>query len=455
MKIKFYLLGLLMLMAGYSRAQVQNALDFDNVDDYVNVPAASALINGLTHMSLTCWVYPTNSVITFPDYDGFCGFRNNTDADFYMIQHANTSVEARFRNSGGTNYDVVISTLQINAWNHFAFVYGDGAVTLYQNGVSVGSTPASGSISNQAVDLLMGSLPYSGVNFYLKGKLDEVSLWSKTLTSQEVHCIYLSGINANDPSLLLYYNFNEGQAGLNNAGLNTLTPSAGTLSGTLNNFMLFTNNSNWVQGVNIGTTSTATICSGQSYMFGGQALTNAGTYTHSFPTSSGCDSTVILTLTVNSFNLNVTQVGVTLSATQAGGTYQWLNCDNGNAPITGATGQSYTATANGHYAAKITFDGCTDTTACKAITTVGFEENNFESMLQVYPVPFTDKIHVNLGNTYKQITVSISDLNGRIIFHNELESAQKIECNLPETAAGMYFLAIQAGDKHFYTKIVK
>ena len=47
-------------------------------------------------------------------------------------------------------------------------------------------------------------------------------------------------------------------------------------------------------------TSIATeICDGDSYNFFGQALTTAGTYTHTLQTVSGCDSIVTLTLTVN------------------------------------------------------------------------------------------------------------------------------------------------------------
>ncbi len=43
---------------------------------------------------------------------------------------------------------------------------------------------------------------------------------------------------------------------------------------------------------------TADICSGQSYAFGSQTLTNAGSYTGTFTNSVGCDSTVSLQLSV-------------------------------------------------------------------------------------------------------------------------------------------------------------
>ena len=44
---------------------------------------------------------------------------------------------------------------------------------------------------------------------------------------------------------------------------------------------------------------TAEICEGSSYSFFGQTLTTAGTYTHTLQTIHGCDSVIVLTLTVN------------------------------------------------------------------------------------------------------------------------------------------------------------
>ncbi len=47
------------------------------------------------------------------------------------------------------------------------------------------------------------------------------------------------------------------------------------------------------------TNASATICQGNSYILGSQTLTTAGTYSHVFQSVGGCDSTVTLQLTVN------------------------------------------------------------------------------------------------------------------------------------------------------------
>jgi len=46
-------------------------------------------------------------------------------------------------------------------------------------------------------------------------------------------------------------------------------------------------------------TDAVAICTGDTYVFGTQSLTTAGTYTETFESQAGCDSTVTLTLTVN------------------------------------------------------------------------------------------------------------------------------------------------------------
>jgi hypothetical protein len=53
-------------------------------------------------------------------------------------------------------------------------------------------------------------------------------------------------------------------------------------------------------------TDEASICEGESYDFGGTAYTEPGEYTHTFNSVNGCDSTITLTLTVNpTFNSEV------------------------------------------------------------------------------------------------------------------------------------------------------
>ncbi len=423
-------------------AQTQNALNFDNIDDNVNAPFASALITGSTQISLSMWVKPMNSNISFPDYDGFAGFRNNTDADFYIVQHGNGMVEARFRNSAGVAHDVVFNGLIINEWQHFAFVYNESMVRLYHNGVMVGSTPASGTITNTDLSLMIGSMVYSTVNYYLYGELDEIGLWNRAINQSEINCLYSGGLNPNSPNLVLAYNFNQGTAGANNTGINSLTPIAGAINGSLNGFGLNGATSNWVNGVNAGATINATICSGQSYQFGTQTLTQPGTYSATFASSTGCDSTVFLNLTVTPLNTSLAVTGITIYAMLSGATYQWVNCNTGFSWVSGAINQSFTATANGSYAVILTDGSCTDTSVCIPITTVGVDGIHPAEMLNVFPNPVNDQLVIEVGKTVGSLHICIRDLSGRIIRENQFMNTDQCNLETSQLSQGTYFVEI-------------
>ncbi|GEM_PF-3582190 len=66
------------------------------------------------------------------------------------------------------------------------------------------------------------------------------------------------------------------------------------------------------------TSAAAGICPGNSYLFGGQNLTTAGTYNHTYQNVLGCDSNVTLVLSINPIHQETATVGFCL-----GGTYQF------------------------------------------------------------------------------------------------------------------------------------
>src|SRR5690606_30067270 len=51
-----------------------------------------------------------------------------------------------------------------------------------------------------------------------------------------------------------------------------------------------------------------------------------------------------------------------------GTTYQWIDCDNEDAPIDEATTQIFTPTATGNYAVIITKGGCSAQSECTSVT---------------------------------------------------------------------------------------
>ena len=81
-----------------AKSQIRNALSFDGIDDKVVVNNGSSLIANSTNMSMSVWVKSDSSNFPFPDFNGLAGFRNDNNADFYLIQIYAGQVEGRFSN---------------------------------------------------------------------------------------------------------------------------------------------------------------------------------------------------------------------------------------------------------------------------------------------------------------------------------------------------------------------
>ena len=187
-------------------------LEFNSISlSYVDMPNASVLIANKTTFSISGWVYPQ----TDNSHSGLFGFRNNTDADFYLLQMTNTNnVEARFRNNAGLNFDIVATNLlDFGQWQHLAFTYDGSYIRLYKDGNLVDSTAANGTITQLNQSFKLGALDYLGTLFHMMGNLDEIRLWDVALSANEINnwmCVGVDSTHPNYTNLMGYWNLNEG-----------------------------------------------------------------------------------------------------------------------------------------------------------------------------------------------------------------------------------------------------
>jgi hypothetical protein len=203
---------------------------------------------------------------------------------------------------------------------------------------------------------------------------------------------------------------------------------------------------------------------GQYYtetMGGGDLLTEGSAITSSqtvfvYAVNGVCSDESSFDVTINSFPvINLNQNGVTLTAAQSGAQYQWLDCENGFAEITGAVNQSYTASANGEYAVEINLNGCIDTTLCLAINNVGVLENTFNEDLTLYPNPTNGQLTIDLGQVEESLTVSVANIYGQIMDKQVFGTTNNVSLEL-NIAAGIYFVRIENGTNQYAViKVVK
>ena len=166
------------LIIQVSFSQTNQYIHFDGENDYVTVEEASQFIANDNSISMTGWFNP--DVLTYgAGMMGFRGLGTGTGV-FYILQLGNGKLECRLGTTTGT-YDVpnVAGTLTANQWQHVAFVYNGSTVEAFINGVSVGSTAASGTITAIDKPFGIGKSLAANYNFVYPGKADEITVWSK------------------------------------------------------------------------------------------------------------------------------------------------------------------------------------------------------------------------------------------------------------------------------------
>ena len=196
--------------------------------------------------------------------------------------------------------------------------------------------------------------------------------------------------------------------------------------------------------VNSPSTSFETTTSCNSYVWAADGMTynTTGQYQTVLTNAGGCDSTLTLTLTIESPDVSSSFVDeLTMTADLAGATYAWVDCNDNYNIIAGEVGQTYTATANGDYAVIVTENGCSDTSACMNVNSVGIIESNFTTDLNVYPNPTGGDVTIDLGADYSNVEVRVTNALGQIIDLKKIGSASIVEMAL-DGARGTYILEI-------------
>ncbi len=210
--------------------------------------------------------------------------------------------------------------------------------------------------------------------------------------------------------------------------------------------------------INKSTTGTdvKTACNSYKWIDGKiyMANNNTATFTLVGGNKAGCDSIITLNLTINTVsNILVTKTGATLTASLAGASYQWLDCDKSYSIIAGKNSQSFTPAATGNYAVKITQNSCSDTSICYNVK-LGKIENTFEQAVLIYPNPTNGIITIDLGYNFQNTEITLRDIMGRLIGQYNHINKQTFEIDVPGPS-GIYFLNVQAGDKMAVLRLTK
>ncbi|WMI70224.1 LamG-like jellyroll fold domain-containing protein [Mangrovimonas sp. YM274] len=387
-------------------ANAQTGLHFDGVDDYVQ--GTTIPVSGNGARTIEAWIRTTKdsngnqSVIC--DWGHSSTWTTGNRFTFNILWSNTLRLEVA---GGGINGNTAVND---GLWHHVAVTFNNSAtykVKLYVDGVldaegNMGNNPTVNTATNTKLRL---GMRVDGVNLF-EGDMDEVRVWDYALTEAELQSRMNVELCGDEAGLVAYFPLTEGTPGVDNTGITTTSDMSPTNdTGTLNNFALTGDTSNWVEGHGL-----------------------------------------------------VSLSETTLTAAQTGATYQWVDCDNDNAVLDGATAQTFTPEASGNYAVEITVDGCVTTSGCMAVEveSLGVEDTLFANNLKVYPNPTSGNVKVILNGVYETVDAQLVSITGKVVAQYQFSNTNEFAIDLNNINSGLYFLNLKADQLDAATvKVVK
>lgn len=375
----------------------ESCYEFDGEDDFIQV-LHTADLNFDAHTgtySINFWFRSGNPVKTAftayaiqKDSSGSMGYPFHFDV---MENDGLASPQFRIRGNTTTTTNALAPVWFDGDWHMATMIVTDESFLIYMDGLIsntlTNSLPPSGA---NLADITFGAGTDGIVPYW--GGLDDIRMYADALTDCEVWALFTE----NDP------NFNQFDS--------------------------------------------VEVCMGSSYTFGDgvvyDAVISDTSHFYSIPSSFGCDSiikTIYLSPTLPYATIEMSP-GL-LTAMPFGESYQWIDCDDGFAPVSGATEQTFAAPAGGNYAVSIDFGDCNATSDCISTATIGREESSLS--FEVYPNPSKELLlfHTELS----RFDLFIHDPSGQqVLSLSDVRNDQAV--NISHLSKGMYFLTATSGD---------
>ena len=157
-------------------------LQFDGVDDYVDLGNPSNLDFNLQPFSVGLWAYPLKNENTY----AIAKFGGATATRSWGLQFRNDNQNVRiFKRTAGTGVDFAVydfGSSYSNRWIYLVFTTDGTTLKLYVDGSEVTlANDDSGDIISGTADLVIGAR--SDPTLYFNGSIDEVKIYSRALTS--------------------------------------------------------------------------------------------------------------------------------------------------------------------------------------------------------------------------------------------------------------------------------
>lgn len=383
-----------------------NSVKFDgDQSQYVQFANSASFDINDTVVSISVWTKLTYLPVEMPV--GY-GPLFDSQGDEYVIYADRGNKELRFKvstYSGAERPGIPNADLITGQWINIVAVYDGSNAKIYLNGVLKDSHSITGTVKAGTVPMLARNSA-TGTS-YFTGSIDNVEVFKAALSDAEIVDMYEN------------YRVEAFECNSND---------------------LFED---------------VSICNGETHIFP-DSTTGSETMVHVsyLKNHYGCDSIITTNLTVTTIDVSVSQSDSVVTANTSGAAYQWLDCDNDYAVISGDTNQSYTATVTGNYAVEITLNECVDTSECIYVLVTGINRPE-SSVLTVYPNPNNGQFIIDLSSLSNQdARFEIINSMGQIVLKEILTRSGKHTVELPSANPGIYIIRVYSDSEIHENRII-
>lgn len=189
--------GFLRNDATFATGFVGQAFDLDGFDDYVEVPDAPSL-NLTNAITIETWMNPRSVSNLFPAVvkkSGLSGGRSATTHGYSLALRYGTPqifLGLYIGDEWGSTPPGPVS-VGTNTWSHVAATYDGTWIRMYVNGTEIGPPtykPGTITISDNPLNIGRDPASPNDPDRYFDGLIDDVRIYSRALTADEIRSIY-------------------------------------------------------------------------------------------------------------------------------------------------------------------------------------------------------------------------------------------------------------------------
>jgi Concanavalin A-like lectin/glucanases superfamily/Secretion system C-terminal sorting domain len=422
------------------------AYQFNGTSQYLVNNNLSHLFSESGSFSVSVWVYKTGTGTGSAIMSGAPG-----GGPFIWIIQGNATDMMLGTNKQGLAWFWATTPFALNNWDHYVGVYTTNSMTFYKNGVLSASNTYTHTGATSTLQPLYVGRGASGT--YLAGKADDIGIWDRALSSQEILDLY----NASCGSLI------------------TVQPTSQNLTvGSSTSFVTQATGASYQWQRLVGASYQNIVNGGQYAGANTNALAvlnvtmanNNSQYRCRVAIGACFDTSSSATLTVcglvspqpvnQTVNISTTARMITRSNDPAA-TFQWqhdlgtgfINVANGG-QYTGATNDTLTITNTNmsndgeQFRCIVNSGSCIDTTSIGILTinnNVGIQENTIANLFSLYPNPTSEILNINTTAKLIGADYSIYDLIGEEVLKGTI-TGENTSFNISQLNAGRYLIAI-------------